>query len=122
MARLLAWVSIGIVAFSLSGIGICFIGRLYVPPEIAGFDCTPAPCWHGIQLGITSMQEAERLLSSDPTITLLDHRASGQYLCWQWQNGWQVESSRFDGRYNDQPAFPMNYSSIMGKVLCGLEM
>ena len=105
--RFFALLSIGIIA------SFCLLGEkpapIDTPTPVPGletlqqFNCTPKPCWHGIHLGMTTVQEAAIILSADPTIRLNKVSWTDYYLCWQWQNEWRRDDGLFGGCYDTIP-------------------
>ncbi len=51
---------------------------------ISQFDCSPQPCWHGIQIGVTSVEEASQILTADAAIRLVNYNPEHQTVCWAW--------------------------------------
>ncbi|HVU12961.1 MAG TPA: hypothetical protein VHD90_16900 [Phototrophicaceae bacterium] len=107
MLRYLARLSIGIaVVICLLVVSVHLIGGATSPPKSATlqqFDCTPKPCWHDIQLGITTIPEAAAILGTDRTLRLFNYQPTADHVCWQWQNEWHSPGQNWDSCYNDVP-------------------
>jgi hypothetical protein len=68
---------------------------------IRQFECEPQPCWAGIHPGVTPLAEAERILSADPTFSLIERRPTDAALCWNWLPQWHHPVGyRWDGCYS----------------------
>lgn len=63
------------------------------------FDCSPQPCWNGIHIGVTSVEEAFALLSSDETIRIVEYDSAALRLCWIWLNEWHAPYRDWDSCY-----------------------
>jgi hypothetical protein len=67
------------------------------------FECSPQPCWHGMHIGVTTVDEAVKLLSADETIRLSDYDPSDNFVCWRWNNQWRNKRFGADGCYSLAP-------------------
>jgi hypothetical protein len=63
------------------------------------FECEPQPCWNAIHIGSTSLEQAQRILSADPTIRFVDFQRLAPSICWVWTNEWHRAGSEYDGCY-----------------------
>lgn len=91
-----------VLAFSLLIVVTALIGsfRDYPAAEIVRqFDCSPKPCWHGIHVGVTTVEEAFALLSSDETIHIVEYDTAEPRVCWIWLNDWHAPYRDWDSCY-----------------------
>lgn len=91
-----------VIAFSVLIVVTALIGsfRDYPAAEIVQqFDCSPKPCWHGIHVGVTTVEEAFALLSSDETIRIVEYDPAEPRLCWIWLNEWHTPYRDWDPCY-----------------------
>jgi hypothetical protein len=95
------------VAFTLLVGAACVIGSFNSYPAwetLEQFLCSPQPCWHNLRLGMTTVQEAARILSADETIELLDDDPTGTHVCWKWRNAWhRIYDPTWDGCFSYIP-------------------
>ncbi len=85
MRRLLLLV-VALISFLCSLISIATgssLPHLMRLRESFGLGTCSRVCWHDIQLGTTTLADAERILSADPNITLLGDDYSGCPISWR---------------------------------------
>src|SRR5437870_2552846 len=98
-------VVIVVIIFVVTLVGVRLVGALSQPNAldvIRAAQCTPMPCWQGIQPGKTTMDEAKAILTANTAFTVLDVSRPGD-LCWYsadgpfWRNcahpGWDANSN-----------------------------
>jgi hypothetical protein len=85
---------LGVLAVGLTAIVSILVSIVAVPPHMAnathlqtltdafGLGNCDHPCWHGIELGKTTIAEAKRILSADPNITVLGEDNNGCQIDW----------------------------------------
>ncbi len=107
MRRFLARLSIHLMLALTLLVGAAHvIGGLSEYPAwtlIRQFECTPQPCWHDIQVGVTPVEEARRILSADTTIRVVEYDPAAFKLCWVWTNDWHNPYVDWDSCYLPTP-------------------
>lgn len=92
--------------FSLLVGAACVLGGLLPYPArefLRQFECESQPCWHGIRMGVTTLEEARDSLSGDETLRIATFDTTTNYLCWAWTNGWHNVNSEWDACYFATP-------------------
>jgi hypothetical protein len=74
-------------------------------------DCGPL-CWHNVQLGKTTIAEAERILSADPDIVMRGKDGAGCQVTWDMAVNGTMWRGRICGNRNAQPGQPVTWLDL----------